>query len=65
MVEDHRHCVVCGKPTAPEKFFCSPSCEALFRQGQRRAVRYRNMMIVLLVVIFALLFVTYMLRAGG
>lgn len=38
-VPNHKHCLVCGKPTPLEKQVCSPECEqALKRQlkSQRR-----------------------------
>ncbi|MEM2877963.1 MAG: DUF2116 family Zn-ribbon domain-containing protein [Candidatus Hadarchaeales archaeon] len=65
MVEDHRHCIVCGKATSADKFFCSPSCEALFKQGQKRASRYRNLMMVIFFLIFALIMATYLMRSGS
>jgi len=64
MVEDHRHCIVCGKPTAPDVFFCSPSCEEIFKRGQRRAIRYRNLTLILFVVILVMFVAAYIIRAG-
>lgn len=54
MREDHRHCMVCGRATSPEKSFCSPSCEEVFRRHQKRLARVRSFM-MLLFVLFLLL----------
>ncbi len=55
MIEDHKHCVVCGKPTDPDKTICSPACEALTRQQQKKMSRSRNIMLILFIVMFAII----------
>ena len=36
MIDDHKHCVVCGKPMDPDKTVCSPSCDELMKQQQKK-----------------------------
>jgi predicted nucleic acid-binding Zn ribbon protein len=55
MVEDHKHCVVCGRPVTPDKLFCSQVCENALRRQQRRMSRMRMLMMVAFVAIFILL----------
>jgi predicted nucleic acid-binding Zn ribbon protein len=57
MVEDHKHCLVCGKPTDPDKNFCSTSCEELAKQQQKRASRSRLIMLILFIVMFAVIII--------
>jgi predicted nucleic acid-binding Zn ribbon protein len=52
MIEDHKHCVVCGKATAPDKFFCSPSCEETYKKQQKSMARSRMIMMVFFVILF-------------
>ncbi|MEM2866404.1 MAG: DUF2116 family Zn-ribbon domain-containing protein [Candidatus Hadarchaeales archaeon] len=60
MVEDHRHCPVCGKPVEKEKIFCSPSCEELFRAQQEKLKRARLLSFLL---VFLLLFLLLVLSS--
>ena len=57
MPEDHRHCIVCGKAVAPDKFFCSPSCEDIFKQQQKRMRRTRLIMMTIFIALFVLIVV--------
>lgn len=57
MVEEHRHCIVCGRAVASEKFICSPACEELFKKHQARLRRTRLMMLAMLVILFVFLVV--------
>jgi len=50
MIEDHKHCIVCGKPVEMDKFVCSPSCEDILKQQQKRMARSRTIMMVIFVV---------------
>jgi predicted nucleic acid-binding Zn ribbon protein len=54
MVEDHKHCIVCGKPIEPDKFVCSPSCEEILKKQQKSMARSR---MIMLLVIFIILIV--------
>jgi len=51
MIEDHKHCIVCGKAIEPDKFFCSPSCEETYKKQQKSIARSRTIMMVIFVVI--------------
>ncbi|MFH1821553.1 MAG: DUF2116 family Zn-ribbon domain-containing protein [Methanobacteriota archaeon] len=55
MIEEHKHCVVCGKPTDPNKSICSPSCEELMGRQQRKMNRSRIIMLVLFTVMFLII----------
>ncbi len=55
MVEDHRHCPVCGKVVEKEKLFCSPPCEELFRTQQERMRRARLFSLLLILLLLILL----------
>lgn len=62
MIEDHKHCIVCGKPVEMDKFVCSPSCEEVLARHQKAASRSRLITIVAIVVMIVLLLV--MSRTG-
>jgi predicted nucleic acid-binding Zn ribbon protein len=65
MVEDHKHCIVCGKATAPDKLFCSPSCDELMKAQQKRMKKSRTIMLVLFVVMFVVIIISSALRTSG
>lgn len=62
MVEDHRHCVVCGKPTAPDHYLCSPSCEEIFKRQQRR---YQHIRLITMGMVVAVFLILLLLRSGA
>jgi predicted nucleic acid-binding Zn ribbon protein len=64
-VEDHRHCIVCGKPTTSEKFFCSPACEDVFKTQQKKMKKSRTLMMVLFIVMFVVMIALTSLRGSG
>jgi len=55
VIEDHKHCIVCGKPTDPDKTVCSPSCEEILKQQQKRMNRSRLVMLIIFIVLFAII----------
>ncbi|MEW6222639.1 MAG: DUF2116 family Zn-ribbon domain-containing protein [Candidatus Hadarchaeota archaeon] len=63
MVEEHKHCIVCGKATAPDKLICSPSCDHLLKEQQKRMKKSRTIMLVLFIVMFMVIMLSSMLRA--
>ena len=65
MPEDHRHCIVCGKAIAHDKFFCSPSCEDIFKKQQKRMARSRLIMMGIFIALFVLILVFYFLRSAS
>jgi len=62
MIEDHKHCIVCGKPVEMDKFFCSPSCEEMYKKRQKSMARSRTVMMVIFVVIFIAIILMSSLR---
>ena len=58
MVEDHKHCVVCGKAVSVDKLFCSPECEDRLKQQQKRVSRMRLYMMLMMAALFLLIIVT-------
>jgi predicted nucleic acid-binding Zn ribbon protein len=63
MVEDHKHCVVCGKAVSPDKLFCSQECEERLKQQQKRMARMRLYMILMMTALFLLIIVTSLMRS--
>jgi predicted nucleic acid-binding Zn ribbon protein len=57
MIEDHKHCIVCGKPVEMDKFVCSPSCEEIIKRHQKSASRSRMIMLVVFAVLIVLILV--------
>jgi len=55
MVEDHKHCIVCGKAISSDRFFCSLECEDRFKQQQRRMSRMRRYMMLIFFVLLMLI----------
>jgi predicted nucleic acid-binding Zn ribbon protein len=62
MIEDHKHCIVCGKPVEMDKFVCSPSCEEIIKRHQKSASRSR--MIMFAVMIFIIILFVFMSRTA-
>ncbi len=58
MVDDHKHCIVCGKAVDADKFFCSPSCDDIFKKQQKRVARSRLIMMVLIIALFVSIIVS-------
>jgi predicted nucleic acid-binding Zn ribbon protein len=48
MVEDHKHCIVCGRVVSPDKLFDSPECEERFRLQQKRVSRMRMYLMLMM-----------------
>jgi predicted nucleic acid-binding Zn ribbon protein len=65
MVEDHRHCIVCGKSVDTEKFFCSPSCEEIFKSQQKRLKRTRTFTLLFFLIVFMLVMFLATLRGSS
>lgn len=64
MVEDHRHCMMCGKPTPPDKYLCSPSCEEILKRQQLRLRKTRVLNILIVLTIFVVLVILSFLRGS-
>ena len=57
MVDDHKHCIVCGRVVSPDKMFCSPECEERFKMQQKRVSRMRMYMMLMVGALFLLVIV--------
>jgi predicted nucleic acid-binding Zn ribbon protein len=64
MVDDHKHCIVCGRVVSSDKLFDSPECEERFKLQQRRVSRMRMYMLLMVGALFLLIIVTSLIRAG-
>jgi predicted nucleic acid-binding Zn ribbon protein len=56
--DDHRHCKVCGKVTAPDREFCSKTC----RLRREESARSRRTLTYMMYGGIALLFVLLLLN---
>ncbi len=65
MVEDHKHCIVCGKSVPPDKMICSPSCEELLKQQQKRLKRMRLFTMVFFMLLFVAIMVISAVRGNA
>jgi len=61
MVEDHKHCVVCGKAVSVDKLFCSQECEDRLKLQQKRMSRMRlYMMLIFFVLLMLIMILPYL-----
>jgi predicted nucleic acid-binding Zn ribbon protein len=63
MVDDHKHCIVCGRVVTPDKLFDSPECEERFRLQQRRVSRMRMYLFLMVGALFLLIILLSFARA--
>ncbi|MBI5680137.1 MAG: DUF2116 family Zn-ribbon domain-containing protein [Methanobacterium sp.] len=59
MTKPHKHCPMCGTPIPMEEKFCSPNCEQIFTERQRKVAKTRKIMYIA----FAALIIIYFLFA--
>jgi predicted nucleic acid-binding Zn ribbon protein len=57
MVEDHRHCLGCGRAIAKREQFCSAECEATFIISAQKERRRNLLFLILLAMFMSLLFI--------
>jgi predicted nucleic acid-binding Zn ribbon protein len=57
MVDQHKHCPTCGTPIPMNERFCSPKCEQVIAERQRKIMRTRKIMYIA----FAALIIIYLL----
>jgi predicted nucleic acid-binding Zn ribbon protein len=62
MIEDHKHCIVCGKPVPMDQLVCSPSCDEILKKHQKSAARARTIMLVIIFVMIILIAVSAILK---
>jgi len=65
MVEDHRHCIVCGKPVPPDKLVCSPACEEILRMQRKRYRRMQIYTMALFIVLFLVVLIVGVVRSAS
>lgn len=46
MVDQHKHCPVCGTPIPMNERYCSPNCEKLVAERQQKIMRTRRIMYI-------------------
>jgi len=63
MVEDHKHCIVCGRVVSSDKLLCSPECEERFKMQQKRVSRLRMYMMFMVAALFLLIITISLIRA--
>ena len=63
-IVDHRHCRICGKAIPPNQEFCSENCRSISERMEARQKRMRNLLIIMYVAVFLIIFVMLALRVG-
>jgi len=63
-IVDHRHCRICGKAIPPNQEFCSENCRSISERMEARQRRMRNLLIIMYVAVFLIIFVMLALRVG-
>ena len=63
-IVDHRHCRICGKAIPPNQEFCSENCRSISERMEARQRRMRNLLIIMYVAVFLIIFIMLALRVG-
>ncbi|CDG64483.1 MAG: hypothetical protein PWQ15_1913 [Methanobacterium sp.] len=61
MIEQHKHCPMCGKPIPLSERFCSPDCEQLALANQKKVQKTRKMLYALFAILI-LVWLFFVLR---
>ena len=61
MVEQHKHCPICATPIPMNEKYCSPNCEQIAIENQKRMKKSRRILYVLFA-IFVLAWLFFMFR---
>ncbi|MBZ2165348.1 MULTISPECIES: DUF2116 family Zn-ribbon domain-containing protein [Methanobacterium] len=65
MTDQHKHCPMCQKPIPLSEKFCSPKCEQIYNENQRKVAKSRRVLyIIFAVFIIIWLFFTLKGRIG-
>ena len=48
MTDQHKHCPMCKKPIPLSEKFCSPSCEQVYLENQRKIAKTRRILYVVI-----------------
>ena len=62
-VDDHRHCVICGKAVPPKKEVCSPICQTEYDNAMKKKKNYTILFYISIAIFIGILFLQ--LFAGG
>lgn len=57
MVDDHRHCLGCGRAISRNEQFCSPECEQTFFASAQKERRRNLTFLVILGMFLSLIFI--------
>lgn len=57
MVDQHKHCPMCGTPIPMNERFCSPRCEQILAERQRKVAKTRK----IIYLAFAALLIIYII----
>lgn len=61
MIDQHRHCGICGTPIPMSERFCSPKCDQVFIENQKKILRTRKILYMAFA-IFIVFWIYFMLR---
>ncbi len=62
MTDQHKHCPVCQKPMPLSEKTCSPKCEEVYMENQRKIAKSRRYLYVVFI-IFVLIFLYVTLKS--
>ncbi|NYB51222.1 MAG: DUF2116 family Zn-ribbon domain-containing protein [Methanobacteriaceae archaeon] len=61
MIEQHKHCPICATPIPMSERYCSPNCEQIARENQKKIQKNRRLLYILFG-LFILVWLFFMLR---
>jgi len=65
MTDQHKHCPICQKPIPLSERVCSPKCEQIYMENQRKIAKSRKMLyIAFAAFIVVLIVVTFRSKIG-
>ena len=61
MTDQHKHCPMCSKPIPLSEKFCSPKCEQIYTENQRKVAKSRKLLYIAFAA-FIIIWVFFSLR---
>lgn len=61
MIEPHKHCPVCATPIPMSEKYCSPTCEQIAIENQKRIKKNRRLLYILFA-LFILVWLFFMVK---
>jgi len=61
MIEQHKHCPICGTPMPLSERFCSPNCEQIALANQKKVQKSKRLLYILFG-LFIIVWLFFMLR---